>query len=157
MKTDIKQVENLSFLFMQMLSDIFIRPCSNPALDEITAAQRKILYILSVNGPQKMSDLAQHVYVSMAATTGVVDKLVAAKFVIRESDPADRRVVRVALTSLGEKTQRDLNGLHESRLREILEVLPEEKRRELIACFEQIYRLLCEIRDAARSKNATAV
>ena len=83
--------------------------------------------------------------VSLPAATIVVDKLVAARLVKRSADPADRRVVRIALTRKGKKVINELKKFHEDRFREILKKLTAEEQVELITAFERIYDLLSRI------------
>lgn len=68
---------------------------------EITIPQFWALGYLYHNGKSKMSNLAKHLMISPAATTGLVDRLIDQKLVDRRSDSQDRRVVWIELTSQG--------------------------------------------------------
>lgn len=48
-----------------------------------------------------MTDLAEFVNVTTAAMTGIVDRLVRDGYLMRVSDPDDRRIIKVRLTSRG--------------------------------------------------------
>ena len=154
MKPDIKQVEDLHYLFEQVMGHIFLSPYSNPTFNEMSGAQMKIVHFLGIKGTQKMSGIARQVSVTMAAATAVVDKLVRAGLVVRQQDPSDRRVVRVALSAKGRRTLERLNLVHEGRLMAMLEHLEPPQRRELIAAFRRIHELLSEIQSAARKKES---
>ena len=154
MTPDIQQFEDINYLFREMMREVFLAPdAEDEQFRELTDAQKKILYILKIHGPQKMSEIAQQVSVSMAAATGVVDKLVSADSVTREHAQYDRRVVMVALSDAGTTCVAMLDKIHERRLKKILEMLPQAKRGELIQAFERIHHLLKEIR-AARDGNS---
>ena len=148
MGSDIKQLDSLYQLFLQLVGEVYLAPYSTPEFNELTGAQKKILFLLVVNGPQRMSEIARQVSVSMAAATGIVDKLVASDLVSRENAPDDRRVVIVSLTSEGRRVVKRLNYIHERRLKELLDLLPEEQRSELISLFERIIELLGQMKDA---------
>ena len=146
MKVNVRHIAALNYLFIRLLGRIFLAPseCSR-ALNEMTGAQKRILFFLDMEGPQRMSGIARLMGVSLPAATIVVDKLVAARLVKRSADPADRRVVRIALTRKGKKVINELKKFHEDRFREILKKLTAEEQVELITAFERIYDLLSRI------------
>jgi DNA-binding MarR family transcriptional regulator len=145
MNLDAQQLSALNYLFTRVLGQIFLAPYSNPTFNEMPGAQKKILFYLDYRGPGRMSDLARQVSITMPAATAVVDKLVKSGLVSRENDPADRRVIIVALTASGRRTIRRVMHLHERRFEEILQRLPERKRAQLVAAFATVYELLSEI------------
>jgi len=61
----------------------------------------------------KMSELSQRMMVTGGNVTGITDGLEKEGLVIREVDPADRRVFRVKLTAEGQKQFRRMAGEHE--------------------------------------------
>jgi DNA-binding MarR family transcriptional regulator len=142
MDVDIREIESLNYVFLRVLGKIFLAPCSNPAANEMTGAQKRTLYLLDLEGPQKMSDIAKLVGVTLPAATPVVDKLVRAGLVAREPDTRDRRVIRVALTARGRKTLKSLKQHHENRLRDVLRELTPAQRTELVSHFSRIHELL---------------
>jgi DNA-binding MarR family transcriptional regulator len=70
---------------------------------DLSTPQLKVVLLLLVNGPCRMSVIATALGVSLATGTGVVDRLVERGIVVREGDPEDRRVVLCRLSSKGEK------------------------------------------------------
>ena len=70
---------------------------------DLSTPQLKVVLLLLVNGPCRMSIIASALGVSLATGTGVVDRLVERGIVVREGDPEDRRVVLCRLSSKGEK------------------------------------------------------
>ena len=70
---------------------------------DITMPQLKILLILFVTGPRRMSDLAAELDVTLPTATSLVDRLVEKSFVARETQPDDRRVVLCHLAVAGER------------------------------------------------------
>jgi DNA-binding MarR family transcriptional regulator len=145
MKPDIQQIQSLNYVFERVMGKIFLAPYSTAEHNEMTGAQKRILYFLDLEGPQKMSDIARMVNTTLPAATVVVDKLVRCGILNRISDESDRRVTVVALTEHGNETMRKIKVLHETRLKEVLENLPEHKRDELVLAFTKIHALLNEI------------
>jgi len=129
------------------MGQVFLSATSNPVFNEMTGAQRRILYLLDLKGPNPMSQIARLVGCTLPAATGVVDKLVRSGQVERIAAPEDRRIVKVALTETGRQTLAELKKVHEQRLAEVLAHLSPEKRDELIHSFAKIHDILSELED----------
>ena len=87
---------------------------------DLTMSQLKVVLLLFLNGPSRMSVIASELGVSLATATGVVDRLVERNIVLREGDPEDRRVVLCRLSEEGEKLISGLWQLARGRTRELL-------------------------------------
>ena len=85
-----------------------------------------------------MSDLSQELELPPSSLTGIVDRLVDAGKVRRESDPDDRRVVRVVLTEKGRADRDRHRGMRRRRLGKLLEALDEEELSALRSALELI-------------------
>lgn len=75
---------------------------------DLTMPQLKVVLLLFISGPSRMSEIASALGVSLATATGVVDRLVERDILTREGDPGDRRVV---LCRLSEKGGELMSGL----------------------------------------------
>jgi DNA-binding MarR family transcriptional regulator len=151
-KADIREIEHLNYLFLRTMGKVFLSTHTDPSFNDMTGAQKRIMYFLDLEGPQRMGDIARLVAVSLPAATTVVDRLVRSGVIVREADPADRRAIRVALSPGGRRIMARMKRVHERRLEEILLRLPALKRRELIQCFARVHELLCEIDSPAERK-----
>ena len=145
--TDISQLEALNYVFLRVMGQIFLSTSSNTTFNEMTGAQKRIMYFLDLKGPQNMSQIAKLVGCTVPATTPVVEKLVKAGLVCREANPEDRRVIRIAMTVKGRKIMKQLKAIHERRLEDVLCQLDPQKRAQLISSFEQIHEILGGIKD----------
>lgn len=96
-------------------------------------------------GPQKMSEIARQISVTMSGATAVVDKMVKTGLVVREFDPNDRRVVLVALSDQGRDTMQNCVRMQERCFEAVLDRLPPAKQDELLANFKRIHELLQEM------------
>jgi DNA-binding MarR family transcriptional regulator len=67
----------------------------------LTMSQLKVLLALSRHDDASGQELTAALGVSLATTTGIVDRLVARDLVTRREDQQDRRIRRVALTPTG--------------------------------------------------------
>jgi DNA-binding MarR family transcriptional regulator len=72
-----------------------------------------VLYTLSkCREPVRISELNRHVLLSQPALSRMVDRLAERGLVERQSDPADRRGVRLSLTAPGQVVQRQVGRRH---------------------------------------------
>jgi MarR family transcriptional regulator, organic hydroperoxide resistance regulator len=68
---------------------------------EISPSQYQVLTTIFDNGPLSMSALAARLQVSKPNLTPLVDKLLKSRYVVRNTDGRDRRVVLVSLAAKG--------------------------------------------------------
>ena len=87
---------------------------------DLTMPQLKVVLLLFLSGPSRMSEIASALDVSLATASGVVDRLAERKIVLRENDPDDRRVVLCRLSENGENMIGGLWHLARERTRELL-------------------------------------
>lgn len=111
--------------------------CEND-LDQFLARhnllQRKFfVLILLMRNPEGMnvSQLATGTRVSCATMTGVVDGLLKAKLLTRETDLQDRRAFMVAITAAGQELLDQILPLHYQRVSRIMSMLDETERIQL--------------------------
>ncbi|MGB3910880.1 MAG: MarR family transcriptional regulator [Pseudolysinimonas sp.] len=79
--------------------------------------------------------LAEHLALSLSATTAVVDRLVAAGYVLRSPNPDDGRSFRLAVTTAGAEAVEDAIELYTAAFEE---VVPADRRDEVAATFVDI-------------------
>ncbi|MBM3156412.1 MAG: MarR family transcriptional regulator [Chloroflexi bacterium] len=117
------QVEHILQLGEKAFRELFpIVPKEWLQLD-LTMPQLKVILLLFLSGPTRMSEIATALDVSLATATGVVDRLVERDTVMRESLPEDRRVVLCRLSDKGQKMIGGLWQLARDRTKELLEAV----------------------------------
>src|ERR1700751_4449397 len=81
--------------------------------EDVSMREYDVLYTLSKCAePVRLGELNRHVLLSQPALSRMVDRLVERGLVEREGDPADRRGVRLSLTSAGRAQQRQVGRQH---------------------------------------------
>ena len=83
-------------------------------------------------GGLKMSELSQRLMVTGGNVTGITDGLEKEGLVVREVDPADRRVFRVKLTSEGERHFRRMAAAHEQWVIDLFGALSSRQKKLLV-------------------------
>ena len=88
----------------------------------------------------KMSELSQRMMVTGGNVTGVTDGLEKEGLVVREVDPADRRVFRVKLTAEGERQFRRMASDHEQWVIELFANLSAKQKKQLVDLLGELKR-----------------
>jgi len=132
---------------MRIISKEFFRRQSGDFYRmKITLPQFVVLDVLNRSGGSRMSDLAHTLNVTTAAITGIVDRLVRGGYIVRTSDPKDRRIVKVKLTTKGMMIAQKSIDHRKNMMKDIFGVISQEEREEYL-------KILTHIRDHIVEKN----
>jgi len=106
----------------------FIRHNRESAL---SLSQVNTLFRLYHNGLSSVNDLANHLGITMAAVSQLLDPLMAAGLVLRSENPDDRRMKLIALTDKGKSlVEKSMNTRH-AWLAELSRVLSDSEKEEI--------------------------
>lgn len=94
---------------------------------DFTMSQFKVVLLLFVSGPLRMSVIASELGVSLATATGVVERLVDRGILLREGEAGDRRVVLCRLSDEGERLIGNLWQLSRGWAGELMQVMAPSK------------------------------
>jgi DNA-binding MarR family transcriptional regulator len=101
----------------------------------VSVTDAKCRSILLQLGPLTAGDIAQRLGLTTGAVTGVIDRLVGAKFVRRVADPMDRRRVVVEPLS-NRRREKEIAGLFEPLRRRITSVVAGYSERDQVTIAE---------------------
>ena len=104
----------------------------------VPPVQAFMLRTLDYWGPQRMSDLAGYLDVTLGGCTTLVDRALEDDLVERERDAADRRVVWVKLSPKGERVLTEMREARAAILARHFSAWPAEDVHELIWLLSQI-------------------
>ena len=123
-------VENWAKLyFFQSLTDFF----NYLKHSELSLLQGYVLTHLFFKGPIKISELCEHMMVSLGAASQMVDRLEKLGMVERIADPEDRRVRRVVVLDEGRKFVQENFAFSQSWLSEIPANINPEQEEQITA------------------------
>lgn len=105
---------------------------------KVTRHQLQILSILRRVGPQKISQLADALYLTPGAMTGLSTRLEEAGYVRRIRDEGDRRTVHLAITPKGEEMAIYWKEQKEGLLKQMLSGLSDAEIGLLAALFARV-------------------
>lgn len=134
-----KQIKEFQELINQLDTALLRRnPEFIKAVGIITEPQFATGLTLRDKGPMTMGELSRNIGIGLSNLTGIVDRLVKRKFVSRNRDENDRRVVRVHLTSLGRKIIDEYYQKKHEHIRPIITQLNQTERDALIELMKKI-------------------
>ena len=96
-------------------------------LSDLSMLQAYALTFIFYKGSSKISDLCEHMMVSPAAASQMVDRLEKQNLVERTAEPGDRRVRNVVLSDQGENFVKQSIEARQSWVKEIPAQLSEEQ------------------------------
>jgi DNA-binding MarR family transcriptional regulator len=97
----------------------------------LTFPQIIAMYVLTWQGPQPLSALAEALRLSLAATSQLVDRLVEGEYVARGEQPEDRRVRIIRMRARGKRFMDRLNEIRRQELSQAFNILPPPVRERL--------------------------
>lgn len=103
----------------------------------LTMTQLRLMFLLLERDAPTVGDLAAQMQVGATAITGLGDRLVASGLIERRVDEADRRVVRVALSSEGRRALSEIQVASAAYMERVLARLPEQRQRLLVELFDE--------------------
>ena len=127
-------LELLKTLFGSTFRQILWR---NAAELELTYAQAQVLFYVAQHPGCHMAQVAKTFNVTLSAITQIVDRLVQKRFLTRVSNPADRRVYILELTTEGKSLVQELEMLQVEVLEPVLQRLSACDRDHLIKGLEK--------------------
>lgn len=127
-------LELLKTLFGSTFRQILWR---NAAELELTYAQAQVLFHVAQHAGCHMGQVAKTFTVTLSAITQIVDRLVQKRLLTRSSNPADRRVSILALTTAGQALVQELEQLQVAILEPVLQRLSTRDRDHLITGLEK--------------------
>lgn len=114
---------------------------------QITLPQFWALGYLGGNGKSKMNNLAKHLKISPAATTGLIDRLIAQKLVIRTADSGDRRIVWIELTAKGRGIIKSINKQKTETLIKVFGKIHPKDREHYLNILQQVVKITASLPD----------
>jgi DNA-binding MarR family transcriptional regulator len=104
----------------------------------MTSTQRLALFETAVSGPLRLSDLAERMGITAPTASRAVDGLVDLGLLVRQTDPDDRRAVRIDLTPPGRKRVEERKALAAKAMAPSVASLSAQDRAQLAALLTRL-------------------
>lgn len=124
-----------------------------PKLKEhgITVPEMMVLIQVLHNGYFRPTDMAKKAGIPASTFTGILDRMVNHGFLLRETDPDDRRGVIIRGTPLLYETANHVRGECEAQFDEVFRNVPAELMEQTVGNMRQIYDLTADDDDGESS------
>lgn len=130
--TDQEIAHEITKLLPELMRAFTRRMPQHARREGASLAQMKALVQLAEYGPQTMGELARGLGITTPSATGLVNPLVEMGHVVRERDPGDRRVVRVALSESAQRLADDVLSERRSEIESALQGMAYEAQRNFL-------------------------
>ncbi|NWJ45958.1 MAG: MarR family transcriptional regulator [Chloroflexi bacterium] len=145
-----KDSQELSQLYQRAFQQLNAAATPDWLQLDLTFQQMKVLYIIRQFGSLTMSELHEHLQVSMPTITGIVNRLIERRngtpLLVRETSPEDRREVRASLTDAGLEVTNMVGALKTAVLQEVFNTMSEEELR----ITHKVFNRFCELSEQQR-------
>jgi DNA-binding MarR family transcriptional regulator len=115
---------------------------------DLSVPQFRVLVYLHRHEGASLSDIAEHMGLTLPSMSKMIDGLVVRQLVTRRMDPGDRRRVTLAPTALGRTAMQSAYKATESRLAERLAALPASERRTILKAMQVLESIFGSGREA---------
>ncbi len=117
---------------------------------ELSVTQFRVLAFLSRHPGASLSDVADHIGLTLPSMSKLIDQLVARKVVMREADRRDRRRVTLALTARGQTILDSARAATREFMAERLEGLARGELETVLEALHILRPLFVTAREAQR-------
>ena len=120
-------VENILTLVDKIARQVLPTATKDLLTLDITMPQTKIMLVLYVQGPTRMSDIAFEMDVTLPTATSLIERLVEKNYVLRETLLGDRRVVLCRLSEVGREAISRIWQSARDKAKELLDAVDASK------------------------------
>jgi len=122
----------------------------------LTSPQYRVIRVLGRSGAMAMNKIGEHMLVTPANITGLVDRLQGRGYVERTEAGTDRRVVTIRLTRKGELSYRRASVQHTRLISKVMGVLNGKELLNLTVQLQKVKETAVAERNSLRSSDNTA-
>jgi MarR family transcriptional regulator for hemolysin len=105
---------------------------------DLSVPQFRTLAVIDRNANASLSDVTEHIGLTLPSMSKLVDGLVARKLVTRQTDPTDRRRMTLALTRSGQTALEASRSATRACLAESLAALTDAERATVVKAMEAL-------------------
>ena len=111
----------------------------------LSMSQLGALFHLNSMGSSGVTDLGDHLGVTSAAASQMLECLVQQGLILRTEDPNDRRVKQIALTDQGYQVLEDGIRARQGWLDDLAKVVPDHEKKTIIAALNILINRACQL------------
>ena len=124
------------------LLPLYHKKILHPNASGLEVARYRVLGLLMRRGTVPMTEIGKELYISKPYMTVLVDSLIEEKYVERNPDPNDRRVIRIGITESGKKYLKEGIEVYRADVRKLLYGVPAKDLEQLSTSLATVRRIL---------------
>jgi DNA-binding MarR family transcriptional regulator len=128
----------LPFALYRVLKSLVFRGDPHSPLHDLPISQLRCLHMIAESEGLKMQDVSTRLEIKLPAVSQVVDRLVKRGMVERQTDPADRRVVRLSLTESARIEMNHLREIRQARMKATIDKMNARQMKKAIEGLETL-------------------
>lgn len=133
-------------LLQQIMSSCQRKDNNHASRFDVSPSECRTMRVFQPGESLTMKELSQRMDLAMSRMTRIVDGLVEKKLVERATDPNDRRVCLVHLTSLGNELVTEMETTYLAMNQKVLESVAPEARIEVLKALHKLADAMQKIR-----------
>jgi DNA-binding MarR family transcriptional regulator len=102
-------------------------------------------------GSRGVTEIGEHLGVSSAAASQMLDRLVQQDLVVRSEDPKDRRVKRIALTEKGERILEECIRARQSWLNDVAQAFSDDEREVITSALKLLTERVSQLSETTNA------
>jgi len=106
---------------------------------ELSLSQVNTLFRLYHHGPNSVNDLADHLGISMAAVSQLLNQLIETELILRSEDPSDRRVKLIVLTEKGMLAVKKSIQARHAWVDELAQMFTPEEKNQILPALQLLH------------------
>ncbi|HXG23408.1 MAG TPA: MarR family transcriptional regulator [Chthonomonadales bacterium] len=126
------QLHAMQCALFRVLKSLVFRNNPDSPLNALPISQLRCLHVVAENEGQKMLDLSHRLEIKLPALSQIVDRLVKREMLVRQTDPNDRRIVRLELTEKARTILAEAHAMRQARLEATARNLEPKAMRKVI-------------------------
>lgn len=134
--------KKLSSIMPDLMRQFLKRQSGALVRGNISVPQMAIMQLLLKEKICTMTNISEHLGITMAAATGLIDRLVSAKLVQRSGHLKDRRIVNITLTEKGKAIVQDARRQMEKVTEDVFGRLTGEERKNYLHIVEKLLLIM---------------
>jgi len=137
-----KNLDKFVKQLMEILPDIHKEFAKTPNNEltrgMITLPQMNILHFVSYKKKCTMGELAKWLSVSLSAVTGLTDRMIKHKLLLRNRNTEDRRIVWISITTKGEKIAKSISRYKYNMIKRLFNSISKQDRKKYIDIISKV-------------------
>ena len=147
LKPDFVLIRKFRELVRRFERELFMQNTAS-CCNGISLPQCHTLLEIENKGRETVTELANSLGLDKSTVSRTVDGLVNVGLIHRTTPPENRRMASLQLTESGEKVCQTINKSNDNYYHEVLSVLPENEKEELLRLLEKVIHQMIQLRNS---------